>query len=285
MNRKELKDLAYSLASEYEEEMEGYYIKEDRLTEMAKEMNPKLDEIWIHRLVGFAKGILFQRGPDTEEELEGLRSQRGGSMNLEKIIKTALTNSTWVCRRCGTEYPIFGYGSERCPNCSYPIMGDEGITNEEAKTIGNERFDKSIKEKRLEKIRKYRTDSPSKILKDRYSTIERKREIMNIEKVVKVAIKEVLAEEYPINSVIIEEYEEIRQSGEINMIDMKRVRDIADSYGQEELVDYINEYGSKGYSYLLENYSKFKNKFENDDQKEDEKLEQVLKDFGPDEDW
>ena len=187
MNRGELQDLAYSLASEYEEEMEGYYIREDRLTEMAKKMNPELDEIWIHRLVGFAKGLLYSWGPDTEEELEGLRSQRGGSMDLEKVVK--------------------------------------------------------------------------------------------------VAIKEVLAEEYPINSVIIEEYEEIRQSGETNMIDMKRVRDIADSYGAEELVDYINEYGSKGYSYLLENYSKFKNKFEKDDQKEDEKLEQVLKDFGPDEDW
>ena len=105
-------------------------------------------------------------------------------MDLDKIIKEA---TTWTCRGCGTKYNIYGYGSERCPNCSRPIMmEDYDIPEEEARQKGNEKFKRDLRLQDLEKKRRYREDSPSKIIKERYST--------NLEKVMKIAIKEALAD-------------------------------------------------------------------------------------------
>ena len=85
---------------------------------------------------------------------------------------------------------------------------------------------------------------------------------MNYKDVAKQAIKEALqerlSEEFPITDEIMEQYEKVRQSGRTNMFDSKSVQYYAfhdwDAY---ELVNYIEEYGSKGYSQILKDYGKW----------------------------
>lgn len=56
------------------------------------------------------------------------------------------------------------------------------------------------------------------------------------------------------SETVLEQYEEVRQSGAVNMINMNGVQGVANSMGHNELVTFIEEHGRDGYSKILESY-------------------------------
>jgi len=55
-------------------------------------------------------------------------------------------------------------------------------------------------------------------------------------------------------NVLLNEYEEVRRGGMVNMFDYHGVADIASNNYLLELADFIEREGSKGYAWLLKNY-------------------------------
>lgn len=53
---------------------------------------------------------------------------------------------------------------------------------------------------------------------------------------------------------ILDQYEEVRQSGTVNMVNMNSVQAVANSMGHSKLVVFIEEHGRNGYTNILEQY-------------------------------
>jgi len=55
-------------------------------------------------------------------------------------------------------------------------------------------------------------------------------------------------------NTLMNQYEEVRRSGMVNMLDFWGVRDVSSNYDLHELAGFLDEEGTHGYAWLLKNY-------------------------------